>query len=71
MRLPWTGPPALACFARTGWDTSPALIALTVLLHATEVYQSMCNKKNSVLLRYSTLVAHLNKVWSVILSWSS
>ena len=46
VRLAWTGPPAQARFARTGWDTSPASLsllaslaslALTVLLHATQV----------------------------------
>ena len=46
VRSAWTGPLAPACFARTGWDTSPAslaLLALTVLLHATQVYQSLWN----------------------------
>ena len=38
VQLTWTGPPALACYARTGWDTSPASLApntLTVLLNTT------------------------------------
>ena len=45
VRSAWTGPPAR--YARTGWDTSLALLApfallaLTVLLNATPVYQSV------------------------------
>ena len=37
----WTGPPAPARHTPTGWDTSPASIALTVLLNTTPTYQSL------------------------------
>ena len=40
----WTGPPAPACYARTGWDTCPASLAplaLKVLLNVTQIYQSL------------------------------
>ena len=67
----WTGPPALAGFASTGWDTSSALLALKVLLHATQVYQCLWNKKfpcvRVILKSQQNFNGHLTKIWSVML----
>ena len=50
----WTGPPAMAHYARTGLDTCPAFLAplalltLKVLLNATQINQSLWNISKSV-----------------------
>ena len=49
VRLAWTGPPAPAPYARTGWDACPvslallALLAVKVLMNATRIYQNLWN----------------------------
>ena len=49
VQLALTGPPARACFARTGWDTCQALLAqlalitLKLLLNTTRLYQILWN----------------------------
>ena len=62
MQLAWTGPPALALFARTGWDTCPAALAPLASLASLAQSQGLVPA-----LMHLTLVGHLNKVWSVIL----
>ena len=58
VRSAWTGPPAPARYARTGWDTCPASLAplaslaLKILLNATRIYQSLWTILESV--RYIT-----------------
>ena len=60
----WTAPPAPACFARTGWDISPAKLALlaslapTVLLNATQSIKVLNLSRIHILTKQS-LVGHL------------
>ena len=61
--LAWTGPPAPARYACTGWDTCPALLAplaflaLKVLLNATQIKSGPFWRVLVFLLRLITSVA--------------